>query len=606
MLSSYFIADKSERDAEAVNISGSLRMQSLQILVDIIALDRKSEVHSSSPEDSAPLMLAVQALNEFEQRLTDPVLQSEAGEEKGSRLQAHYQLIRQQWFATVRPLLEGHIEGSKALTNKALKELVADFVVKLDEMVKLYQNQAEYRVANIRFVQAFALFSTLALVAASLLILHHHVELPLRLLIQAARKIGRGEFSEKVVIHNQDELGLLANAINQMSSDLARMYNTLELQVEEKTKALTTTANSLNFLYQIAREVSEKDQESMDFQRWLKKLADFTHIQSIDLCLKIPGADAPYEHIRSDFFQPLAPQCVQELCVDCMVTETQVCQQNGCIQIRFPLLKEAVHYGVMIVHPMPGNNISAWQQQVFQSFADQVSVSLSLRNQANQERRVALMNERNVIARELHDSLAQSLSYLKIQVTRLNRLLAKENVKSEQMDEITLELREGVTAAYRQLRELLSTFRLSVSEKGLETAVSHTVDQLQKQHPSIRIDLEYNIRDIPFTPHEEIHLLQLTREAVQNATRHSFGTEVDVIFSTSAEKRVMVQILDNGVGIPQDSEKINHYGIAIMHERSRNLSGTLNLYRRATGGTEVRFVFLPEYARLSSANSLYS
>jgi two-component system, NarL family, nitrate/nitrite sensor histidine kinase NarX len=606
VLSSYFIAGQSERHAEAVNAADSLRMQSLHILVDVIALDRESTAQSTSPENLAQSALVVQALNEFEQRLVDPVLQSVADEEIGSRIQTHYQQIQQQWYANVRPVLEGHIEGFATQTNEVLSVLVVEFVREFDELVKMYQKQVEDWVANIRFVQALTLFSVVALVTIALLILHYHVKLPLQWLIEAARKIGRGEFSEKVVIHNQDELGLLANAINQMSSDLARMYSTLEMRIDEKTKALTATVDALNLFYHVAREVSEKNQESMDFQSWLKNLADLTHTQSIDLCLKMPEAEAPYEHIRSDYFQPLAQQCNLELCADCMVSETQVCRQNGSTQIRFPLLKEAVHYGVLVVHPMSGNMLSGWQQKAFQSFADQVAVSLSLRNQASQQRRAALMDERNVITKELHDSLGQSLNHLKIQIARLNRHLGRENFKNEILSEITLELREGITAACCRLRELLSTFRISVAEKSFEAAVSHIVARLRKQYPAIHIEFDYNIRDISFTAREEIHLLQLTREAILNAIRHSFGIEVDVIFSSSAEKKVMVQILDNGIGIPREFENISHFGLASMQERSRNLGGVLNFFRRATGGTEVRFVFLPDYAGLSGESSAFS
>jgi two-component system nitrate/nitrite sensor histidine kinase NarX len=58
---------------------------------------------------------------------------------------------------------------------------------------------------------------------------------------------------------------------------------------------------------------------------------------------------------------------------------------------------------------------------------------------------------------------------------------------------------------------------------------------------------------------------------------------------------VELRITDDGVGLPENAEKVNHYGLAIMQERSRNLAGEINISRLAAGGTEVLFTFTPDY-----------
>ncbi len=595
MLSSYFIADKAERDAEAVNLSGSLRMQSYRILASIIAVDQADPTALSSLPNSTDSIR--QSLDLLEQRLTSPILQAEAVEVSDSILSSHYFSMREQWHREIRPKLEMHLERESILTIEDLSALLGSFVDDLDKMVQLYQSQAEGRVANLRFVQILALFATLGLVILSLYILHHNVEVPLRLLTHTARRIGKGDFSSKVEISNQDELGLLARTINQMSADLAHMYATLETQVAQKTRELQQRAESLSFLYQVARQVSETELNTEQLQAWLQKLERITTVTDIDLCLKTAEASVPYEHIRSDYLKPLAERCNEQACVTCMDKENGSCIEEKQILLKYPLLKENTTFGVMVCATESDTSLQDWQHQVLQSFADQVAVSLSMRTQADQDRRVALMNERNVIARELHDSLAQALSYLKIQVTRLNRQLNKSGVHDEKLEEITLEIKEGITSAYRQLRELLTTFRLSVSEKGLHAAIAYTVEQVQEQNPSIRIELDYQTGDIPFSPHEEIHLLQLTREAIQNAARHSQGKHIEVNFSPLKDKRVKLCIRDDGIGIPKDPEKLNHYGMAIMRERSRNLNGELSIIKRPQGGTKVCFEFVPDFAK---------
>ena len=203
-----------------------------------------------------------------------------------------------------------------------------------------------------------------------------------------------------------------------------------------------------------------------------------------------------------------------------------------------------------------------------------------------------MLSERTVIARELHDSLAQALSYLKIQVTRLQKSKDKERYDLQQP--IIDELREGLSSAYRQLRELLTTFRLKMDTGGLKTALDNTVHQLQER-TDMNISLHYQVTDLPLSPTEEIHLLQIVREATQNAINHSRGKTVDVRLTMLDDKSIELTIDDDGIGIPDTPEKLNHYGLAIMNERSRQLGGEVKILAREQGGTRVRFDFQPMY-----------
>lgn len=259
---------------------------------------------------------------------------------------------------------------------------------------------------------------------------------------------------------------------------------------------------------------------------------------------------------------------------------------------RFVLKREDQNYGVLIVRCDPTEPLATWQQQLMSSTADQLALSQSLKSEEEQVRRLALMHERTVIARELHDSLAQALSYLKIQVTRLHKAVDKDD--RDTIDDVSNELREGLNAAYRQLRELLTTFRLKVDGSGLYNALQTTVKQFSEQS-DMAINLDYRLNNIPLAPHEEIHLLQIIREASQNAINHSEGTGVSITLSQPSGQDVELSIRDNGIGLPKNAEKINHYGLAIMQERSRNLGGDIRLQRLEEGGTEVFFTFIPDY-----------
>ena len=224
--------------------------------------------------------------------------------------------------------------------------------------------------------------------------------------------------------------------------------------------------------------------------------------------------------------------------------------------------------------------------------ADQFALALSLSVHRNQQRRLAMLTERTVIARELHDSLAQALSYLKIQVTRLQKSI--DSQAFDQQQPIVDELREGLTSAYRQLRELLTTFRLKIDTGGLQSALEQVVNKLNERN-SMQGALHYQLTNIPLSPTEEIHLLQIIREASQNAINHSLGTQLDIHLFQNANQSIQLLVDDDGIGIPEKAEKNNHYGLAIIQERSRHLNGRVEIARRPEGGTRVAFAFQPSF-----------
>src|SRR5690606_30251419 len=139
----------------------------------------------------------------------------------------------------------------------------------------------------------------------------------------------------------------------------------------------------------------------------------------------------------------------------------------------------------------------------------------------------------------------------------------------------------------------LTTFRLKVDGPGLLGALQTSVKQLSEQ-TDLDVQLDYQLENLPLTPNEEIHLLQIVREAAQNAIHHSGGSLVAIQLRQDERKWVKVSIEDNGVGIPDTPEKLNHYGLAIMQERSKNLGGEVDIRRRPDGGTGVHFAFMPD------------
>lgn len=573
MLTSYWISDRADSDAAAINIAGSLRVQSYEMGFLL------------AQPDVDELQLQ-QVLERLEYTWQHPLFNS---------LQHHNPALRETWQVAFDFWQEifPRLMAKPAATE--IQQLLAEQVTLLNGLVTSIQHHSESNARKLRLTQVTALFLILLLSSVVVYWLKVKVEQPLSELTRAARRVGQGDFSDRLVPRELNELGILAQTHNRMSEAIARMHEQMEERIEEQTRALQRSNTALQFLYDTAKTIIEHDPAGIDYDQIVGRLAQLIDGGDIELCLMTEAGDSPYLQIKPA--DNAVGLCAAENCNGCLNGETltnatNAAGQTGLCRYSFPMLYEQRHYGVLVCRMSNRSELDHWQRQLIQSVADQLAVALSLQNQQDNARRLALVHERTVIARELHDSLAQALSYLKIQVTRLNHGLAKDDRTT--LEDVSAELQEGLNSAYRQLRELLTTFRLKMDSSGLLSSLQTSIKQFSEQSV-LDISLDYRLSNLPLTPNEEIHLLQIIREALQNAVRHSGGQSVTVKVYQSDQKQVQVSIEDDGVGIAQSPEKLNHYGLAIMRERSKNLGGDVTIRRREEGGTGVYFGFTPDY-----------
>ncbi len=280
---------------------------------------------------------------------------------------------------------------------------------------------------------------------------------------------------------------------------------------------------------------------------------------------------------------------------------TSACDQPSSLAqplLMQPLSIAGHRFGELFIESRSGR-LENWQQQLIETFCDNIARTFALSLQQEQESRLALFAERGTIARELHDSLAQSLSYLKIQVSRLGTLLKRE-APAEKIEDTLDELREGLNGAYRQLRELLTTFRLSLDEPSLEAALGNAVAEFGERG-EVAIELDNRLQHVPLSPNEEIHVLQIVREALSNVVRHSQAQRAWVRLSSQADGQVSIAVEDDGVGFDPQQNRSGHYGLTIMQERGQTLGSQLRFEARAPHGTRVLFSFVPTALQPSAA-----
>jgi len=568
MVASYLTAESSENDAVRINIAGSLRMQSYRIANEYILQQAGSSLSTRAALD--------QAIDDFEVRLQMPVLADHLHDDGNQTTGAALSLVENGWKQLKPTLLAGDSPVRTVL------QLIDRFVADIDVMVKELELQTEGKFRVLRIIQGASLLLTVSLASVMFLNMYKYVVGPLHQLVSMADRLRAGDFSMRLDSAGDDELTLLANAFNDMADSLDDMYRTLEDKVKSKTRHLEETQKMLRFLYDASSRLSEEGDIVSKLERTIEHLR-----REID----IVGGDIQLHHASpvDPFLIDSNPRGKAWLGrSDNLLVGQQEMKRYG-------LHHDSRDYGLLNVMPASPDGISPEQHLMLTSLADTIAAALANEARKDQEHRVALMAERAAIARELHDSIAQSLSFTKIQTSRLQGLLA-EGAEGEQLDKVLAEIRTGIQSAYAQLRELLTTFRLQIDTPGLQACLSATAAEFEDKG-RISVTLQSSVQNYPLTPNEEIHILQIVREALSNVLRHSGADCATIRLGLDQHSGMIeVEVADNGKGFSDPSPSQNHYGQSIMRERAGILGGNIEFTETINGGAQVTLRFTAAHA----------
>ena len=565
MAASLIITQSTDGDAERINVAGSLRMQSYLISQVVLRVN-----HGLGKGEGE----LYRELEEFDRRIETPIL-AELLEAPGSNSERQaLESVISEW-RNLRAVLTDY-------KNHKELELLADidhFVAAIDKMVGLFQAQTDYKIEQLRLIHGVSISLVIIVAFLALLDLYRVVALPLRELVVAADKARHGELSARVDYLENDELGLLGTTFNHMASSLEATYQSLERRVATKTYELQAQTESLELLYETSRLINDGETHSGAIRLIINNLQQTIGVGAFEIYLT-PQALAYIE--RDEELKTVSGN--EEAWLEC--NNSEYC---------FRLLDKEHSYGFLLWHIEP-HDVSEEKRQLIAAVCDLVASAFSRDWKNEQTWRLLLVEERATIARELHDSLAQALVYQKMQVRRW-QTLSERGADKAQLAEITAEIRQGLNAAYAQLRELLITFRLKLDEPGLESALKATSAEY-RERGSMDISLNYDLGIAAFRPNAEIHILQIVREALSNVVRHAQADKAEIncfIENEQSEVRndgrnLVVEVLDNGVGIQGDASGPMHHGVSIMNERAQSLDAQLTMNNNPGGGVCVRIV----------------
>ena len=226
--------------------------------------------------------------------------------------------------------------------------------------------------------------------------------------------------------------------------------------------------------------------------------------------------------------------------------------------------------------------------QLLMHLANQVVVAIENAHLYRQLHHLVVLEERDRLARELHDHLAQGLAYLKVKSAITDDLLSSGQI--EQAQESLLELKKASQILYTDVREEIFNLRTAVTEQVdlLSTLQEYLIDYQTHYGLDVHLMIE-NECPFGFSPEVASQLLRIVQEALTNVRRHSDAGKV-LINCTQGGEQVCISVEDNGQGFyPAEVSKegSQHYGLQIMRERAESVGGSLELVSQPGQGTRV-------------------
>jgi two-component system nitrate/nitrite sensor histidine kinase NarX len=207
----------------------------------------------------------------------------------------------------------------------------------------------------------------------------------------------------------------------------------------------------------------------------------------------------------------------------------------------------------------------------------------------SEARRVAILEERNIIGNELHDSLAQSLIGMRLQLKLLGESLARKDIGAAQYE--ASRLRRAMTQANADLRELLTNYRLKLDDAGLAQSVASLVERFGRE-TGIAVFFQNECRTLALTPAQEIQVFFIIQEALTNIRKHSGARNVRILLNNE-DDLYTVLIEDDGLGMAELEGEApgGHAGLAIMRERTARLQGQIVIESEPGEGTRIVLMF---------------
>ncbi|MEI6412797.1 MAG: ATP-binding protein, partial [Pseudomonadota bacterium] len=446
--------------------------------------------------------------------------------------------------------------------------------------------------------------------------LYRRVLQPLVILEEAVASICQGtpDSASRLAARKSGVLEEIVRDIDSLNAELSELYEDMDNRVARQTRRLAQKNASLKILYDVAASINRAEDLGELLTRYLHILREMVNgtsaaarIRNPEGTLVLTACIAPDGGLRRnhELLPLLLCHCGRTLNpADILCDRDPVlCSRRNhrtmfgaaeIERIEVPLEHQAENLGYYeIFLPQPGIAEREDIRQLLTTIGNHLGMAVAKHRSDEEARRLSIHEERNDLAHELHDSLAQTLASLRFQVRMLEETLETEGCAEAVIREAQ-RLHHGVEEAHAELRELLSGIRLEAHQQGLIPALERLAGRYREEW-GIPVFFQKDCRQVKLSPMEEVQILRIVQEALTNIRKHAEARTVRVLLRCRAPDVYLLLVEDDGKGFEAapNGKPGEHIGLAIMRERARRLRGKLRIESELGEGTRVELNFSP-------------
>jgi two-component system nitrate/nitrite sensor histidine kinase NarX len=260
-------------------------------------------------------------------------------------------------------------------------------------------------------------------------------------------------------------------------------------------------------------------------------------------------------------------------------------QSLGSLIVVPLLVREGAVLGAILVGNLRPKSFTRRHLALLRTLAGQVALFMQNVQWMTDLEYQAVMAERNRLAREIHDGLAQTLGFLKLQAAQMKNFIAQED--RERLQQILDVSYETLADAYLDVRQAIDNLRIDPSGDGVTGWLEQTVIEFQENSGfAVELVAADHARDLP--PEVQAQLIRVVQEALNNVRKHAHATQTWVSCIANGGDLIL-EVRDDGVGFtPEEVHTTSRYGLRGMRERAELIGAEFQVISCPEEGTTVR------------------
>ena len=524
---------------------------------------------------------------------------------------ADLKALEQLWRGDIRPALARLAMAPETAPDARSFALDAEALVeRIDGIVRRMEHSYASEAAWLRGSQVLLVF--LAIVGTVFLIRFFSVQViqPVDELSRGLRKMENEDFGVRLPIQRHDELGEVTEGFNRMAAHLQHLYRTLEQRVQDKTESLTARNRELGILYSTISFLHEPQDIDSLCRGFLLRIRETMGASGAAIRLMDSGSENLYITYCEGLDEGFLDEETMISCADCLCGEASqrpvtifarvdmpgpgvtrdTCNKAGFRAVTATTIsanKRAI--GVFNLFFDESHTLGEPDRKMLETLGEQLGVAIDNLRLQSRERELAVSEERNLLARELHDSIAQALAYMNLQLQMCEQALAADD--TDEVRQSLVRIRQGVQESYDDVRELLVHFRSRVGQQDLETAIGAALRRLG-EHGGVATHLDIDGGGAPLDSETETQVLYIVQEALSNVRKHARARSVQVWLHRGLDG-LIVSVRDDGIGFDDtraatQDDSHAHIGLNVMRERAQRIGAGFTVHSKPGKGTEVR------------------